>query len=178
MDEKILVEKLKNPSEKKAAFGIFVREYQKRLYHLIKRMVINHEDTDDVLQEVFIKIWNNIDQYKGDAALFTWAYRIASNEALQFLRKKKRTMMFQNNIDHEMATAIQQNPELSGDAIQAKLQKAIAGLPEKQRLVFNLKYYEELKYEEIAAITDSSVGSLKASYHHAVKKIEEYVTSH
>ena len=138
-------------------------------------MVIDHDDADDVVQEVFIKVWKEIDRYRGDSELFTWIYRIATNEALQFLRKKKRRMLFSGDYNEVLERHLVNSMDIDGDEIQLKLQKAILTLPDKQRLIFNLKYFEELKYEEMSGITGTSVGSLKASYHHAVKKIEKYL---
>jgi RNA polymerase sigma-70 factor (ECF subfamily) len=137
-------------------------------------MVIDHDDADDVTQEVFIKIWKNLDKFREDAKLYTWVYRIATNECLSFLAKKKRRFFLPiHDVEGELANKVDLNSTISGDEIQVKLQKALLKLPDKQRIVFNMKYFDEMKYDEIAAITDTSVGALKASYHHAVKKIEE-----
>lgn len=142
-------------------------------------MVIDHDDADDLTQEIFVKIWSKIDQFRGDSSLFTWIYRIATNECLNFIKKQKRRSFFSFS-DHEaeLEGKLEASDLISGEEIQLKLQKAIIRLPEKQRLVFNMKYYDELKFEEIAEITNTSVGALKASYHHAVKKIEEFVSEH
>lgn len=140
-------------------------------------MVVNHDDADDVLQETFIKIWGAIDNFREDARLFTWIYRIATNECLQFLNKKKRRFFLPiGNISGMLAERLDTGT-FSGDVIEEKLQKAIIKLPDKQRLVFNLKYYDELTFDQIAEITGTSVGALKASYHHAVKKIEDSVSN-
>lgn len=155
---------------------MLVRTYQKRVYYLIRKMVIDHDDADDLTQEVFIKIYRHIGSFREDAQLFTWIYRIATNECLSFLQRKKRRFFLPvHDITHELSNKIDTSPYISADEIQRKLQKAILQLPEKQRLVFNLKYYDDLPYEQIAEITGTSVGALKASYHHAVKKIEEYL---
>jgi len=139
-------------------------------------MVIDHDDADDLVQEVFVKVWQNLHNFREDAQLFTWIYRIATNECLNFLRKKKNRFFIPiHDIQNELTKKLDSSPYINGDEIQMKLQKALLKLPDKQRLVFNMKYYDELKYEEIAEITDTSVGSLKASYHHAVKKIEEFL---
>jgi len=136
-------------------------------------MVIDHDDSDDLVQEVFIKVWNNIDKFREDSHLYTWIYKIATNECLNFLKRKKRRFMLSlNDIESVLTEKIDTSPDIDGEEIQLKLQKALLTLPDKQRLVFNMKYFDELKYDEIAAITDTSVGSLKASYHLAVKKIE------
>jgi RNA polymerase sigma-70 factor (ECF subfamily) len=141
--------------------------------------LIDHDDTDDVLQNTFIKVWKNLEGFNRDSQLFTWIYRIATNESITFLNKKKRRFFIPIiNVEHELSSKLESDVNFSGDKIQLKLQKAILTLPEKQRVVFNMKYYDELKYEEIAEITGTSVGALKASYHHAVKKIEEYVLNH
>lgn len=138
-------------------------------------MVISHDDADDIVQDVFVKVWNNLDKFKGDSVLFTWIYRIATNEALQFLRKRRNRSWFGNDISEDLVEKLESDKHIDGDEVQLKLQKAILKLPDKQRLVFNLRYFEELTYEEIAAITESSVGALKASFHHATKKIEEFL---
>ncbi len=154
-------------------FREIVREYQERVYHVIRKMVIDHDDTDDLVQEVFVKVWQKRDSFNGDAQLYTWIYRIAVNEALQHLRKKKRQQLV--SIDQEdMMLERQLRAELSLDVdeVQFQLQKAIAELPDKQRAVFIMKYYDEVPYEEMSKIMGGSVGGLKASYHHAVKKIE------
>jgi len=157
------------------AFNQLVRKYQQRVYLLVRKMVIDHDDADDVVQEIFIKVWKNLDRFEGDSQLFTWIYRIATNECLRFLerKKKKKFWISINNASTELAAKLDSSPHISGDEVQKKLQKALLRLPDKQRLVFNLKYFEELKYEEMAEVTSTSVGALKASYHHAVKKIEE-----
>lgn len=141
-------------------------------------MVIDHDDADDVTQEVFIKIHKAIDGFREDSQLFTWIYRIATNECLTFLNKKKRRFFLPiEDVAAQLSSKLDLMPELSGDEIQKKLQKAILTLPDKQRVVFNMKYFEELSYEDMAEITSTSVGALKASYHHAVKKIEEYLSA-
>jgi RNA polymerase sigma-70 factor (ECF subfamily) len=139
-------------------------------------MVLDHDDTDDLLQEVFIKVWKNIDKFREDSNLFTWLYKIATNECLNFLKRKKNKFnISMEDANKELYSKLDSNPYVSGSDIQIKLQKALLKLPDKQRLVFNMKYFEDLKYEDISKITDTSVGSLKASYHIAVKKIEEYI---
>lgn len=153
-----------------------VRKYQQKIYWHIRKMVIDHDDSDDLVQEVFVKIWKNLDNFREDAQLYTWIYRIATNECLNFLRKKKNRFFLPiHDVQNELSGKLDNSPYIDGDEIQIKLQKAILKLPDKQRMVFNMKYFEEMKYEEISEITDTSVGSLKASYHHAVKKIEEFL---
>lgn len=140
-------------------------------------MVIDHDDANDVTQEVFIKIHRSIGNFREDSQLFTWIYRIATNECLTFLNKKKRRFFLPiEDVSGQLSAALDQNEALNGDEIQKKLQKALLALPDKQRLVFNMKYFEDLSYEEIAEITTTSVGALKASYHHAVKKIEDFLS--
>ena len=168
-----LTTQLKDMSTRRVAFPLLVNQYQRRVYGIVRKMVISHDDADDIVQEVFVKVWNNLDNFKGDSSLFTWIYRIATNESLQFLRKKRNQSWFKTDITEELENSLISDRHLDPDEIQRRLQKAILQLPDKQRLVFNLKYFEELTYEEIAEITDSTVGSLKASYHHATKKIEE-----
>lgn len=174
MEDKDLLDKLRNSETRSYGFNLLVREYQERVYWHIRKMVIDHDDADDLTQEVFIKVWKNIDRFREDAKLYTWVYRIATNESLSFLTKKKRRFFLPiNDVEAELAHKVDINATISGDEIQLKLQKALLKLPDKQRLVFNMKYFDEMKYEEIAEITETSIGALKASYHHAVKKIEE-----
>lgn len=158
------------------AFNLIVRKYQERIYWHIRRMIINHDDSDDVVQNTFIKAWEGLDNFREESKLFTWLYRIATNEALTFLKQKKR-MFFLPILDSEKAlsNSISTDEYFDGDEIRRKLQKAILSLPEKQRVVFNMKYFDEMKYEEISKILSTTVGALKASYHHAVKKIEKYI---
>lgn len=173
-----LLEMIKDPKTRDKGFGVLVETYQKRVYGMVRKMVIVHEDADDVVQNTFIKAYKNIHKFNGKSTLFTWLYRIAVNESLNFLEKKKKRFFFPIEDHHEvMANYLDQSPYIDGDEIQKKLQKAILKLPEKQRLIFNLRYYEDLSYEEISQMTDTSVGALKAGYHHAVKKIEEYLAN-
>ncbi len=156
---------------------MLVRGYQQRVYYHVRKMVIDHDDADDLTQEVFIKIHRYIDAFREDSQLFTWIYRIATNECLTFLEKKKRRFFLPiGDVEGELSGKLDTSSQLSGDEIQMKLQKALLKLPDKQRLVFNMKYFEDLSYEEMSQITATSVGALKASYHHAVKKIEEFIT--
>ncbi|SEJ04561.1 RNA polymerase sigma-70 factor, ECF subfamily [Cyclobacterium xiamenense] len=171
-EETKLLEKLKSASGKREGFQNLLNIYQQKLYLAIRKILINHDDTNDALQECCLKIWNKIDEFNGNSSLYTWMYKIAINEALMSLRKRKKFFKNEEHYNQYLQEQLQSNLEISGDEVQLLLQKAILQLPEKQRLVFNLKYYDDLKYEDIAKITDSSVGSLKASYHHAVKKIE------
>ena len=171
-----LAESLKDENLRKDAFQQLVKLYQERLYWHIRKIVINHDDTDDVLQNTFLKVWNNIAGFRQESTLYTWLYRIATNESITFLNsKRRRTLVPLQDINDQLINNLKSDPYFEGDKIQMKLQKAILGLPEKQRIVFNMKYYDEMKYEEMSKILDTSVGALKASFHHAVKKIEEYL---
>ncbi|MEX2513238.1 MAG: RNA polymerase sigma factor [Cyclobacteriaceae bacterium] len=171
-----LLEMIKNPQTRNKGFEILIETYQKRVYGMVRKMVIIHEDADDVVQEIFIKAFKNIHKFSGNSSLFTWIYRIAVNESLNFLEKKKKRSFFSIEDHHEVLKSyLDHSPYVDGDEIQKRLQKAILKLPEKQRLVFNLRYYEELPYEEISILTDTTVGGLKAGYHHAVKKIEVFL---
>ncbi|MBU0764207.1 MAG: RNA polymerase sigma factor [Bacteroidetes bacterium] len=174
--DKELLDLFRNTENRNYAFNMLVRNYQQKLYWHIRRIVISHDDTDDVLQNTFIKVWNSLEGFREDSQLYTWLYRIATNEALSFL-KQKRTRFFLPLVDveHQLMESLEGDTYFSGDEIQHQLQKAILSLPEKQRIVFNMKYYEEMKYEEMSEITGTSVGALKASYHHAVKKIEDFM---
>lgn len=176
LDDKEILTKFNQPESSSYAFNMLVIKYQQKIYWLIRRMVISHEDAHDLTQDVFIKVWKNLKNFKKESNLYTWIYRIAVNECLSFLRKKKRKFFIPiGNVEEHLLGKLEAREYISGDEIQLKLQKAIIKLPEKQRLVFNMKYFEEMKYEEISEITGTSVGSLKASYHLAVKKIEQYM---
>ena len=155
---------------------MLVRAYQQRVYWLVRKMVIDHDDADDVTQEVFIKIHKSIDSFREDAQLFTWIYRIATNECLSYLNKKRRRFFLPlEDVGANLASKLDTSPHISGDEIQKKLQFALLKLPDKQRLVFNMKYFEDMSYEDISEVTQTSIGALKASFHHAVKKIEEFL---
>ncbi len=175
-EEKCLLKTLQSDKEINTAFSQLVSLYQQRLYWHIRNMVKNHDDTDDILQNVFIKVYKNIKQFKGDSKLYSWLYRIATNESITFLNRKAK----QNNItNEELSIRLVQNlvadTYYEGDQIQLKLQNAIATLPQRQQQVFNMKYFQELKYKEISEILETSEGALKASYHLATKKIEEFL---
>lgn len=178
-NEKVFISELLNPKTQNKAFQVLLCKYQKPLYHHIRNIVLNHDDADDVLQNTFIKVFRYLKDFKGDSKLFSWMYRIATNEAISFLNQKAKK---HNTTSEAIQTKIVENLEaeeyFDGNDIQIKLQKAIHLLPEKQQLIFKMKYFEELKYEEISEILGTSVGGLKTSYHHAVKKIEEYMNSH
>ena len=176
MSDEELLALFQNPETRRNAFNQMVRKYQQKVYWLVRKMVVDHDDSNDITQDVFIKAWTALENFRGDSKLYTWLYRIASNEAINFLNKKrKRFFVSIYDVENELSEKLEADPLVSGDTIQLKLQKALLKLPEKQRLVFNLKYYEELPYEEISEITGTSVGALKASYHWAVKKIEDFL---
>lgn len=172
-----LLEQFRIPDSRHYAFNLIVKRYQSRLYSHIRKMVIDHDDANDLLQNTFIKVWNNLEGFREDSQLFTWLYRIATNECLTFLKnKKKRFFLNINDVEHELSAKLDNSAPLNADVLQLKLQQAILTLPEKQRLVFNLRYFDEMKYEEMSEILGTSVGALKASYHHAVAKVEKYIT--
>ncbi len=176
--EENLVVALKNKTTQAKAFEELVNTYKERLYWHVRRIVLDHDDADDVLQNTFIKVYRSIDGFKGESKLYSWMYRIATNEALTFLKQKSRKLGVSNDeLQERMADTLQSDVYFEGDEIQLKLQKALATLPEKQKLVFNMKYFQEMKYEEISEVLETSVGGLKASYHLAVKKIESYLTA-
>ncbi|MBC7448802.1 MAG: sigma-70 family RNA polymerase sigma factor [Hymenobacteraceae bacterium] len=162
---------------REAAFAHLVRKYQSKLYWHVRKMVVGHDDADDLLQEIFVKVWRALPNFRQDAQLFTWLYRIATNECLGFLSSKKRKFLLpMSETGEALAAQLEADEMLGADAIERKLQLAIGALPDKQRLVFNLRYYDEMPYEQMAEVTGTSVGALKASYHHAAKKIEDFMT--
>lgn len=178
-EEALLVKRLQNEKTQKEAFSVLVNTYSEQLYWQIRKIVIAHDDANDVLQNAFIKIWTNIDNFRGESKLVTWLYKIAINESITFINKQRQ----QQNIaldDEEnfLLSKLESDSYFDGDEAQLLLQKAIVTLPEKQRIVFNMKYFDEMKYEDMSDILDTSVGALKASYHHAVKKIEEFLSRH
>lgn len=165
-----------DPASKEKGFRMLMEKYQERLYWLIRKMVIDHEDANDVLQNVFIKVWKNLHRFKGNAQLYTWLYRIATNETYTFLKdKRKRTTSSLEDETNELSNRLKADDYFRGDDIQEMLQRAIATLPDKQKMVFNLRYFEEMPYEEMSEALETSVGALKASYHHAVKKVESFL---
>ncbi len=171
-DQEIL-QLFRQPSTREAAFRLLMEKFQERLYWHIRRMVSNHEDANDVLQDVFVRAWKGLENFRGEAQIYTWLYRIASNESITFLNKrKKRAAVPIENEDYDMTDYLHADEPFDGDEAQRKLKMAIDSLPEKQKLVFNMRYYEEMKYQEMSEVLETSVGALKASYHHAVKKIE------
>lgn len=176
-EDKDILERFRKEESRHGAFNLLVRKYQKRVYWLIRKMVIDHDDANDLSQEVFVKVWHNLDEFRGDSALFTWIYRIATNECLGHLKKKRRRFFLPiHDVEGELAGMIESGNHFTGNDIEKKLQMAILKLPEKQRLVFHLRYFEEMPYEEMSAVLGTSVGALKASYHHAVQKIKNAVS--
>ncbi len=173
--DKELLNLFKDQDKRNYAFNLIVRKYQVKLYWHIRKIVIKHEDTNDILQNTFVKVWKGLDNFREDSKLYTWLYRIATNESLTFLKQQK-TKYLLPIVDYEnhLKETLESDEYYNGDEIQSKLQKAILDLPEKQRIVFNMKYFDEMKYDDMADILKTSVGALKASYHHAVKKIENY----
>lgn len=175
-NDAILLQQFHQPETREAAFTAIMRKYQERLYWHVRRMVVNHEDADDLLQNVFIKVWKHLDGFKENAQLYTWLYRIATNECLTFLeQQKKRSTVSLDDITSGLEDKLKADTEYDPKKLTWKLQQAILQLPEKQRLVFNLRYYDEMPYEEMSQVLGTSEGALKASYHHAVKKVEAYI---
>jgi len=172
-----LVNLFRDANKRHFAFNLLVQKYQEKIYFFVRRMLVDHDDTNDVVQNIFIKLWNNLDTFREDSKLFTWIYRIAVNESLSFLRSKKlRSFLNFTTPEALMVNSMADGRYYDGDQIQKLLQEAIIRLPKKQQLVFNMKYFDGLTYEEMSDILGTSVGALKASYHFAVKKIETYVT--
>lgn len=171
-----LIKQFKESDNKNYAFNLIVRKYQQRLYFHIRRMVTDHDDANDVLQNMLIKAYKGLHNFREDSQLYTWLYRIATNESLTFLKKKKkRNLISLDDMTTELSHNLSADNHYDGDEIQKKLYLAIESLPEKQKTVFNLRYYEEMKYDEMSVVLETSVGALKASYHHAVKKIEAFL---
>lgn len=178
MEDSFIISKILNETTRDYGFNLLVKAYKERIYWHVRKMVIDHDDADDLTQTVFIKIWKGLDGFRSDAKLYTWIYRIATNECLNFLNKKKKRFFIPiNDVSAELSDKIDDSNLMTGEDIQIKLQKAILKLPDKQRIVFNMKYFDDLKFDEIAEITGTSTGALKASYHHAVKKIELFLTT-
>lgn len=178
-DDKELLHQFRNESTREAAFTQIIRKYQEKLYWHIRRMVVEHEDANDVLQNLFIKVWKNLDNFREDSQLYTWLYRIATNESLTYLeQQKKRSSLSISDEDTGLEYKLKADKHFDGKKLEWKLQMAIQRLPEKQRAVFNLRYFEEMPYEEMSRVLETSEGALKASYHHAVKKIEDFILNH
>ena len=176
LDDKELLLQFKETALKERAFTGIIKKYQEKLYWHVRRMVVDHDDANDVLQNMFIKVWNGLDNFREDSQLYTWLYRIATNESLTFLeQQKKRSSVSLSDSDGMLANKLKAEKDFDSKKIEWKLQLAMQQLPEKQRVVFNLRYYDEMPYEEMSRVLETSEGALKASYHHAVKKIENYL---
>lgn len=179
MEDALILKHFQDLSTREEAFGWLLKKYQQKIYWHVRRFIIDHDDTDDVVQDVFIKVWKNLENFREDSQLYTWLFRIATNESITFLNKKKQKQM--QSLDEEGSEYLSENltsdSYFIGNEVQLKLQKALLTLPDKQRLVFNMKYFDDMKYEEISNVLGTSVGALKASYHLAVKKIEHYFKS-
>lgn len=177
-DSELLIQ-FRDPATKEKAYTAIIRKYQERLYWHIRRMVVEHEDANDVLQNVFIRVWNGLENFREDSQLYTWLYRIGTNECLTYLeQQKKRSSVSFNEVESGLENKIKADKHFDPNKLEWKLQLAIQQLPEKQRVVFTLRYYDEMPYEEMSKVLDTSEGALKASYHHAVKKIEDYIVNH
>jgi len=175
-EDKELLRLFRNTETKEKAFTILIKKYQEKIYWHIRRMVIDHDDANDVLQNMFIKVWNGLENFREDSQLYTWLYRIATNESLSFLeQQKKRSSVSLSDVESGLENKIIADKNFDANKLEWKLQIAIQQLPEKQRVVFNLRYYDEMPYEEMSRILETSEGALKASYHHAAKKIEDYI---
>ena len=178
-NEKEIVVLLQDPARQQEAFERIVKEYSEQLYWQIRRLVLSHDDANDILQNTFIKAWTNIEYFRGDAKMSTWLYRIALNECLTFLNKQRASQQLSiDEADTEIVNQLESDTYFDGDETQKVFLQAIKQLPEKQQMIFNLKYFKEMKYEEISEILGTSIGALKASYHHAVKKIESFLEKH
>jgi RNA polymerase sigma-70 factor (ECF subfamily) len=178
VEDSEILEKFQDEKTRDLAFNLLLKKYQQKIYWHVRRMVIDHDDADDLVQDVFIKVWKNLPGFRSDAQLYTWMYRIATNECITFLnRKKLKNNVSFDDVSHELSESLADSTYFDGDKAQMKLQKALLTLPEKQKLVFNMKYYDDMKYEEISEVLGTSVGALKSSFHLAVKKIEAYLLS-
>ena len=178
-DDKELLELFRDPSQRERAYTAIVKKYQEKIYWHVRRMVVDHDDAHDVVQNVFIKVWKGLDNFREDAKLYTWLYRIASNESLTFIEQQKnRQIVSFEDAQSGLADRLKADKDFDPNKLEWKLQMAIQQLPEKQKLVFSLRYYDEMPYEDMSRILETSEGALKASYHHAVKKIEEYILNH
>jgi RNA polymerase sigma factor (sigma-70 family) len=179
MQDAELLLQFRNPSTKEKAFTAIIKKYQEKLYWHIRRMVVEHEDANDVLQNVFIRVWNGLVNFREDSQLYTWLYRIGTNECLTFLEQKKRkSTVSLGDVETGLSNSIKADKHFDPNKLEWKLQLAMQQLPEKQRVVFNLRYYDEMPYEEMSKVLETSEGALKASYHHAVKKIEDFILNH
>ena len=176
LDDKELLLQFREPAFKESSFTRIIKKYQEKLYWHVRRMVVDHEDANDVLQNMFIKVWNGLENFREDSQLYTWLYRIATNECLTFLeQKKKRSSVSLSDVEGGLSNRLKADKDFDANKLEWKLQVAIQQLPEKQRIVFNLRYYDEMPYEKMSKVLETSEGALKASYHHAVKKIEDFI---
>ena len=176
VDDIELLRQFKDPTQKEKAFTAIIKKYQEKLYWHVRRMLVDHDDTNDVLQNMFIKVWKSLDNFREDSQLYTWLYRIATNECLTFLEQQKRKQVVSlSDVESGLSNKIKADENFDANKLEWKLQLAIQQLPEKQRMVFNLRYYDEMPYEEMSRVLETSEGALKASYHHAAKKVEDYM---
>ncbi|HEX8277841.1 MAG TPA: RNA polymerase sigma factor [Segetibacter sp.] len=179
LDDKELLYQFKQAPEKEKAYTAIIKKYQEKLYWHIRRIVVDHEDANDILQNMFIKVWNSLGNFREDSQLYTWLYRIATNECLTFLeQQKRRSSVSLSDVETGLSNKIKADENFDANKLEWKLQLAIQHLPEKQRMVFTLRYYDEMPYEEMSRVLDTSEGALKASYHHAAKKIEDFIINH
>ena len=179
LDDNELLLQFKDPSTKEKGFTAIIKKYQEKLYWHIRRMVVDHEDANDVLQNMFIKVWNALENFREDSQLYTWLYRIATNESLSCIeQQKKRKSVSLSDVENGLSNKLKADKNYDSNKIEWKLQLAMQQLPEKQRVVFNLRYYDEMPYHQMSLVLETSEGALKASYHHAVKKIEDYILNH
>ena len=179
LDDKELLIQFREPATKERSFTLIIKKYQEKLYWHIRRMVVSHDDANDVLQNMFIKVWNALENFREDSQLYTWLYRIATNESLTFLeQQKKRASVSLSDVESGLSNRLKADKHFDANKLEWKLQVAIQQLPEKQRVVFNLRYYDEMPYEKMSKVLETSEGALKASYHHAVKKIEDFILNH
>lgn len=176
VDDRDLLQLFKTSGQKEMAFTAIIKKYQEKLYWHTRRLIIDHDDTNDVLQNMFIKVWNGLDNFREDSQLYTWLYRIATNESLSFLEsQKRRSAVPLSDVENGLSNKVKADENFDANKLEWKLQLAIQELPEKQRIVFNLRYYDEMPYEQMSKILETSEGALKASYHHAAKKVQDYI---
>src|SRR3954452_17818296 len=179
LDDQELLQQFRQAATKEKAFTAIIKKYQEKLYWHIRRIVVDHDDANDILQNMFIKVWNSLDNFREDSKLYTWLYRIATNECFTFLEQlKRRSAVSLNEVEGVLVNKIKADQNFNANKLEWKLQLAIQHLPEKQRIVFSLRYYDEMPYEEMSRVLETSEGALKASYHHAAKKIEDYIINH
>ena len=178
-DDKELLCQFRDAATKERAFTAIIKKYQEKLYWHVRRLVVDHDDTNDTLQNMFIKVWKGLENFREDSQLYTWLYRIATNESLSFLeQQKRRGTISLNDVESSLSNKVKADTNFDANKLEWRLQIAIQQLPEKQRIVFNLRYFDELSYHEMSRILDTSEGALKASYHHAAKKIEEFIKNY